>query len=471
MRASASLSPRLYLHTLGCPKNDADSHVLARSLRSAGVNVVDDPDECTHVLINTCGFIRDAKEESIAAILQACARHGGERVLVMGCLVERYRQELAAGIPEVGGWFGLGQEDELIRHLQRARAGGATTDGAAAEEAASDDAAAGGAAEEDDPHGTAAGASYAYIKISDGCDEPCTFCAIPAIKGGYHSIDTATIMAEVDACLCEGARELVLVGQDTAIWRSGDLDLRGLLDLISADERVARVRVMYLQPEHVSDALLEYMAATPKVCRYLDIPLQHADGQMLTSMGRWGDGHAYRELIERARRFMPDVSLRSAFIVGFPGETEERFQTLLDFVDEVGFDHAGGFVYSPEEGTVGATLRPRVRKRTAIERLNRLTELLAMRAQERHGRLVGETLSVIIDAVGPFEEDEGDLPVAAIGRAEGQAPDVDGVTYIEGDLPGDIKPGDLIWVTMTDAVGHDMIGRWAERHDGSSDET
>ncbi len=446
MRAPVGPSPRLYLHTLGCPKNDADSRTLARTLEQHGVTVVGDPASATHVLINTCGFIQDAKEESIAAILQACARHGGPQVLVMGCLVERYRDELQAGIPEVGGWFRLGEESQVADMLRAVSPSAAVT--------------------AFEPAGLAAGcsaaqgeASYAYIKISDGCDELCTFCAIPAIKGRYYSLDAESILIEVDACLVQGARELVLVGQDTAVWRSGDMDLRGLIDRILADERVARVRVMYLQPEHVSDGLLEYMARTPRVCRYLDIPLQHTHPEVLKRMGRWGDGTVYGGLIAHARRLMPDVSVRSTFIVGFPGETEEHFQQLLDFVDDMGFDHAGGFVYSPEEGTVGATLRPRVRKRVAIERLNRLTELLALRAQDVHGRLLGKSLPVMIDALGPFGDDEGESGVAAVGRTEGQAPDVDGVTYIEGALPEGVRPGDVVSVTMTDAVGHDMIGR------------
>ncbi len=217
--------PRVYVHTLGCPKNEADSRALVRSLLAAGVTMTEDPSDATHILVNTCGFIQDAKEESIGAILDACTCYPDKAVLVMGCLVERYRDELASGIPEVSGWFGLtGGADEaaLLRTLTfGAEPALHTGNGSSARrDAVRSDAA------------RVAGSSYAYVKISDGCDEPCTFCAIPGIKGAYYSVATADILREADACLAEGARELVLVGQDTAVWTSGGLDLVDLVDLL-----------------------------------------------------------------------------------------------------------------------------------------------------------------------------------------------------------------------------------------------
>jgi ribosomal protein S12 methylthiotransferase len=463
MRLPAVAPSRVYIHTLGCPKNEADSRGLARSLLVAGVSVTDDPAHCTHIVINTCGFIQDAKEESIAAILEACAEYGGERVLVRGCLVERYRVELEADIPEVGGWFGLTDNACLVDAVRAgvkvspsvATTGSTVLTGEVDVEGATGKYAATPAPTVCPLVDTGRPVSYAYIKISDGCDELCTFCAIPAIKGPYYSVDTAAILAEVDACLREGVREIVLVGQDTAVWRDGDRDLSGLLRLLATDERVRRLRVLYLQPEHVGDDLLQCMAEVPKLCRYLDIPLQHAEAEILRRMGRWGDGRAYRELLARARCLMPDVSMRSTFIVGFPGETEDQFQVLMDFVDDIAFDHAGGFIYSPEEGTRAATLRPRVRRREAMDRLNRLTGLIAARAQIVHERLIGSPLEVMIDVVDP---DEGE-DIAAVGRTEGQAPEVDGVTYIEGKIPPGLVVGDVVTVTITDAVGHDLIGR------------
>lgn len=394
-----------------------------------------DPGQATHILVNTCGFIRDAKEESLGAILDACARYPGKPLLVMGCLVQRYRDELQKEIPEVTAWFGLPDGPggtELMRWLGFPAAMGKSAEPVVLYRAA-----------------------YAYLKISDGCDEPCTFCAIPGIKGDYRSLSREEVLREAAACLAEGARELVLVGQDTAVWNDAGLDLTGLIDLLVADERVLRVRVLYLQPEHVSDDLLTYMAGQPRLCRYLDVPFQHSDREVLRRMGRWGDGEAYLRLLERARRLMPDVAVRSTFIVGFPGETEAQFEHLLRFVDDAEFDYAGGFVYSPEEGTKAAALRPRVGRAVALRRLNRLSGLLAERAESRHREMVGSCVKVMIDSVE--EGDEWDA-VTAIGRTAGQAPEVDGVTYVEGSLPTGTGVGDIVTVTVSAALGYDLVG-------------
>jgi ribosomal protein S12 methylthiotransferase len=432
----APAPPSVYIHTLGCPKNDADSRSLSRTLNSAGVRIAEDPAMATYILINTCGFIKDAKEESIGAILDACGNYGGGRVVVTGCLVERYLADLRVGIPEVAGWFGLSDTEGLLACL---RGDAAELPGAGV--------------------GPIQVGSYAYVKISDGCDELCSFCAIPAIKGKYYSVDPADILAEAGSCLAEGARELVLVGQDTAVWSHGALGLTGLVDLLAADERVRRIRLLYLQPEHVTDELLRYMAAQPKLCRYLDIPFQHADPVVLGRMGRWGGGNDYLELLARARRLMPDVSVRSTFIVGFPGETDEQFETLLDFAGDAGFDHAGGFIYSPEEGTSAAGLKPAVRRSVARERLNRLTSLLGAQAERQNRQLIDGRVAVMLDSRDPEELDEG---MAAVGRTAGQAPEVDGVTHIEGDLPDHYGPGDIVTVKVTDAMGYDLVGAYDE---------
>jgi ribosomal protein S12 methylthiotransferase len=407
-------------------------------LLEAGVMVVEDPAACTHILINTCGFIQDAKEESVNTVLNACARYPGRAVLVMGCLVERYRAELAEGIPEVAGWFGPAGEN-VESELRRVLAGGRLERGKAS-----------GASS----HAVAA---HAYLKISDGCDEPCSFCAIPAIKGPYYSVALADILREADSCLAGGARELTLVGQDTSRWTGEGLDLMGLVDTLSADERVKLIRVMYLQPERVTGEFLRYMASQPKICRYLDVPFQHSHRDVLRRMARGGDGDSYLELLERARRLTPDVSVRSTFIVGFPGEKKEHFEDLLRFVEKAGFDYAGGFVYSPEEGTMAAGFRPRVARAVARDRLNRLSALLGECAEREHLKFVGSQVEVMIDAVDARET--GDEAMA-VGRTAGQAPEVDGVTYVEGGLPSGIVPGDIVRVTVTAAVGYDLVGEY-----------
>jgi ribosomal protein S12 methylthiotransferase len=428
----------VYLHTLGCPKNEADSREVMRALAAAGVTLVQHPEEATHILLNTCGFIQDAKEESIGAILEACASYADKTVLAMGCLVQRYRAELVEGIPEVAGWFGLaGGDDEtaLVRLLAAGGSPGSVVSRALGTERPA--------------------SAYAYLKVSDGCDEPCTFCAIPAIKGPYRSLSTADILREAQACLTEGARELVLVGQDTSLWTDGDLDLAGLIDLLASDERVRRMRVMYLQPERVTDALLRHMAGQTKLCRYLDVPFQHSHPEVLRKMGRWGDGEAYLGILERARRLMPDVAVRSSLIVGFPGESEEHFEHLLDFAGRAEFDYAGGFIYSPEDGTAAEKLRPRVRRAIALRRLNSLTVLLGAHAERKHQRMVGSDVEVMIDSLDAEDAGEG---ATAVGRTAGQAPEVDGVTYIEGPLPQGTAIGDIVRVTVSAAVGYDLVG-------------
>jgi ribosomal protein S12 methylthiotransferase len=399
--------------------------------------LVEDPGEATHILLNTCGFIREAKEESIAAILEATAAYPDKRVMAMGCLVERYREELRQGIPEVSGWFGLVggvDQEELIRSLA-ADAGTHIRKGLVPPSAA-----------------------YAYVKISDGCDEMCTFCAIPGIKGAYRAARSAEILAEAGVCLDLGARELVLVGQDTARWEGDGLDLTGLAARLTGDPRLTWLRVMYLQPEHVTDSFLRYMGEGGKLCPYLDLPLQHSHPEILRQMGRAGDGDSYLELLARARRVIPGVAVRSAFIVGFPGETEGHFEHLLDFVREAEFDYAGAFVYSPEEGTPAARLRPAVPKRVARERFIRLNAVLAEVAEAVHGRQVGVTVDVMVDALTP---DGDETEAEAVGRTRGQAPDVDGVVHVEGRLPDGVEVGDVIRVTIDAAVGYDFVGTYA----------
>ncbi len=451
MSRDVSGSSRVYIHTLGCPKNEADSRRLARSLAAAGAFIVTGPEEATHILVNTCGFIREAKEESISAILEATATYPDKKVVAVGCLVERYRRELEVGIPEVAGWSGLigGPEQvELVQALDRVETGAFPE---------SSKGVVGGA-----PLSLVAvpcaAVPYAYVKISDGCDELCTFCAIPGIKGRYGASSPAEILAEAEACLAVGAKELVLVGQDTARWENEGLDLTALVGALARDPRVTWLRVMYLQPEHVGEAFLTRMGEGGKLCPYLDLPLQHSHPAVLRRMGRAGDGDSYLRLLDRARRLIPGVAIRTAFIVGFPGETEDYFENLLQFVREAEFDYAGAFVYSPEEGTPAARLMPRVPQRVARERFNRLSQVLAETAEAAHARQVGGTVEVMVDEIEPSQSSEGPQ---VVGRTRGQAPEVDGVVYIEGELPDRVRVGDVIKVTIESAVGYDFVGGWA----------
>jgi ribosomal protein S12 methylthiotransferase len=438
MPSAVEPTARVHFLTLGCPKNEADSRTVLRRLAAAGAMETEDPAGATHIVVNTCGFIEDAKQESIDAILSVCADYPGKQVLVVGCLVERYRHELEQGIPEVAGWFGV-VGDDVTGELVRVVAGGEQTPAKAVTARISEV------------------RSYAYIKISDGCDESCTFCAIPGFKGTYESVATEVILREVDACLAEGAKELVLVGQDTTRWQSGELDLRGLIHLLGEDARVTRIRVMYLQPARLDDAFLEFMASHRKLCNYLDVPFQHSHREILRRMGRRGDGAAYQGMLARAREVMPGATLRSTFIVGFPGETDKHFEHLLEFVRAARFEYGGGFVYSPEEGTVAASFGSGVRLAVARKRLNTLNDAMLESGERERSRLVGAEVEVMIDSLGGEESIE---EAVAIGRTEGQAPEVDGVTYLRGQLPDDVAVGDVVRVLISDVWGCDLIGEF-----------
>ncbi|GAB4253623.1 MAG: 30S ribosomal protein S12 methylthiotransferase RimO [Thermoleophilia bacterium] len=440
---------RVYIETLGCPKNEADSGRLARRLAAAGAEVVAGPEAASHLVINTCGFIQEAVEESIDALLELTGTFPGRRVAAYGCLVERSRDELARELPEVDAWFGIAEFDDLVRFVAGVPSEPAeAADTAAAKSLSSE---AGG---------------YAYIKISDGCDHRCSFCAIPAIKGPYRALPRAEIWEQADAALAAGAGELVLVGQDTAVWYEDDVSLEDLIEELAADSRTRWLRLLYLQPENVSAGLLSLMSRHPKLCRYLDIPFQHASRRILRSMGRWGDVAAYRDLLAQARDAMPEVSLRSTFIVGYPGETAEDFEELLEFVQQTDFDHAGVFAFSPEAGTRAASLPGRPREEVVAERLYRLSGALNDSAEKRASEQVGRTIPVILDSVQPTAAESGQTEVRAaeveaiaIGRQERQAPEIDGVVFVTGRLPAGTLPGEFAEVEIVESLGVDLVGR------------
>lgn len=426
----------VYLHTLGCPKNEADSGTLGRHLRRAGVPLAAEPEEASHIVVNTCGFIEAAREESIEAILEAGAGYPAARLFVMGCLVERYRDELVAGLPEVAGWYGLSEVDSLVSLL--------------ATEARPAKGGPGGA------HWPSAQAAqtFSYIKVSDGCDHVCSFCAIPAIKGPYAALGLQAVVEQAQSALEAGARELILVGQDTAIWRSDRLDLLGLVDLLAEDARVDRVRLLYLQPENVTERLLTFMTTHDTLCRYLDIPFQHASRSVLRRMARAGNGDSYLELIRRAREKMPDVSLRSTFIVGFPGETEDDVDELLRFVAKAGFDHAGVFAYSPEEGTKAASLPGQLAPEVVAERMRRVGQALIDSGEAAAAGRVGTHVRVLLESLSSEEGPEGTW---GAGRTCGQAPEIDGVTFLTGPVPPGAQVGGLVDGVVEEAAGYDLL--------------
>ena len=421
--------------TLGCPKNEADSDRLEAALRGAGhrpaaLGAAD------LLLVNTCGFIDAAKQESIDALLDACelAHERGARVAAYGCLVARHAGELRAELPEVDVFspFDLGPVLDLLEH-----AGPPAGDG---EESA-------GAASPDRPRRRLR-PLHAYLKISDGCDRRCTYCAIPLIKGTYEAVPARQVLRDAEAALGRGARELVLVGQDTSRWRAPGY---GGLDRLLADLRrlgSTWLRLLYLQPDGVSEAVLEALAA--HAVPYLDLPLQHASRRVLREMGRRGDGLTYLELLDRVRGVLPDIALRSTFIAGFPGETEADVDELVDFIEAAGLAVAGVFPFDPQEGTLAAGLPHQVPEAVREERAARVGDAVARAADDYWRGFVGREVDVLLERGSRGASPE------AIGRIAQQAPDVDGSTIVSGAIG---RRGQIVRALVDDVAGYHLLAR------------
>jgi ribosomal protein S12 methylthiotransferase len=384
------------------------------------------------VIVNTCGFIDAAKEESISAILEAAAsaHQRGARIAAVGCLVERYRDELAEELPEVDLWCGL-DTAPLLAALREADGGGESAVGR-------------GAAV---PVPRRPRPVTSYLKISDGCDRRCAYCAIPLIKGDYETVAAAEILRAGRAALAAGARELVLVGQDTSRWtqpRWGGLE-RLLAELEALAAHAVWLRLLYLQPDGIDQALLE--AISQHAVPYVDVPLQHASGAVLRRMKRRGDGAAYLDLLARVRSALPGVAVRSTFIAGFPGETDDEFDELLDFVREAGLAAAGVFPYDAQEGTRAAALSDQVPAALAFERAAQLGDALDDVAARFWRGLTGRTLEVLIERGTRIP---GGI---AVGRCTLQAPDVDGRTFVRGTA---LRRGQVVRAVATGGVGYDV---------------
>jgi ribosomal protein S12 methylthiotransferase len=434
--------PRLGMISLGCPKNLVDSEIMLGELARRGYEVVSELADAETVVVNTCAFIEEAKQESIDAILEVVARKGAgvERVLVAGCMVNRYGEELAREIPEIDGFVALDQLREVGEVVELG--GGPPLP--APSHLVFDHTA---------PrllttHG------YAYLKVAEGCNNPCTFCAIPIWRGRFRSRTIESLVAEARQLAGEGIVELNLIAQDTTRYGE-DLGLgrHGLVRLVEAllaATDIPWIRFLYAYPTTLDEDLLRLMGGERRFCSYLDMPLQHSHGEMLKAMRRGGDAGRYLRLLERARQLVPDVSLRSTFIVGFPGETEEHFRDLLGFVARARFDHLGAFAYSPEPGTPSAELAARVPKQVARRRLRQLLEAQRPIALARRQRLVGQRLEVLVE--GACGETEHLLQ----GRHQGMAPEIDGRILIND---GEAAPGTLATVEIGEAYADDLVGR------------
>ncbi len=420
---------RLKAVTLGCSKNTVDTEHLLSRLPDGEFEIVTDDSPVDVLLVNTCGFIGDAKEESIAAVLEAveCKKRGdtGE-VIVFGCLSQRYGAELKQEIPEVDAWYGARDLAPVLRHL------GVSPDSAVRRRPRD-------------------GKGYAYLKISEGCDRRCSYCAIPFIRGAHRSVPMEELVEEARMLAEDGVRELILIAQDTTYYGLDLYHRRALAELIerlSAIEGIRWIRIHYSYPADFPEDVLDQMADNPKVCKYLDIPLQHIADGVLERMHRNVDGAWTRALISALRSRVPGVVLRTTMIVGHPGETEEEFSQLLDFVREARFERLGAFTYSEEEGTYGAEhFRDDVPQEEKQSRLDRLMSLQSGISYEYNLSRVGSELDVLVDEVLP----DGTL----VCRSQYESPEVDGEIIVR-DASDAVRVGEFIRVMVTAAGEYDL---------------
>ena len=427
--------------SLGCPKNLVDTEVMLGQLVDKGYSIAADPSDSDIVVINTCGFIEPAKKESIDTILRAARLKESDpdkKLIVAGCLVQRYGKELKKQLPEVDHFVSLndveriveacGQEFEERLETQPAEY---IYDGKVRRILTTP-------------------TSYAYLKIAEGCDHVCAFCAIPSMRGAYRSRTISSICTEAADLARQGVKELVLISQDSTIY-GGDLGLKEGLAILSEElcktEGIEWIRIMYCYPNSLRQSFLDVMSREEKICRYIDMPLQHASGPVLARMKRGGNSEIYRKMIDNIRRTVPGVAIRTTFIAGFPGETDEDFDTLMDFVRDMKFDRVGVFLYSDEEGTSGFDLHPKVPYKTKIQRRKELMTLQAEISRKKNRGWIGQPVHALVDGL----DSRGIL-----ARMYSQAPDVDGVVRIQGNQA---LAGDFLNVRITGAGEYDLSAR------------
>ena len=435
---------KVYFVSLGCPKNQVDTEIMLGVVRDQGHELVDSAEEADTLVVNTCGFIEDAKQESIDTILelaQAKAAGQGKRLVVAGCLSQRYPEELAKEMPEVDNFLGSADMLGLAQVLQ----GGAARMGVSP---------LGRRAylyDHTTPRQVSGKRHSAYLKIAEGCDRPCAFCIIPKLRGAQRSRTISSIVAEAEALVGNGARELCLVAQDLTTYGT-DLDDRPsfelLLDGLCQVRDLRWIRLHYAFPTTVTDGLLRQISSEPKIATYLDVPLQHVDTDVLKRMRRGYTEKVVRDLVDRLRAQSNYIHLRTTMLVGHPGETEAAFQRLYQFVAEGQIDHLGVFPWSREDGTPSALLPGRVDPEEAEERRLALMELQEEIRQARQEAMIGREIEVLVEGIS--EESEFLLE----GRHEGQAPGIDGKVIL---TDGSAEPGDFVRARVTQAEAHDLV--------------
>lgn len=431
---------------LGCAKNQVDGEMLMASLKSAGYELSDDAALADVAIVNTCGFIATAQKESIDEILELCQlkKEGRiQKIVVTGCLAERFQDEIMKEIPEVDGVFGIGANAEIAKWIGEVLKGKKTS------------------AFPDKLQMPLCGdrelstpSYFAYIKIAEGCDNNCTYCAIPMIRGGFRSRTMESIVEEARALVEDGAKELILIAQDTTrygIDLYGEYKLPALLKELCKLDGLRWLRILYCYPDCFTDELIDVIASEEKIVKYVDLPLQHASARVLKRMGRHGDRASLTALIEKMRARIPGLTLRTTFITGFPGETEEDFTELAEFVKEIKFDRMGCFAYSQEENTPAARLPEQIDEEVKEQRAEYIMETQMVIQEEQSEQFVGKTLEVLVEGFDRYAE-------CYFGRSAMDAPDIDGKVFIEKPEAGKLVFGSMVPVLIDSAIDGDLFG-------------
>ncbi len=435
--------------SLGCDKNLVDSEVMLGIIEKNGYRIVDSEEDADIIVINTCCFIHDAKEESIQTILEMAEYKKTGRLkalIVTGCLAQRYKEEILSEIPEVDAVLGTASYDKIAETIRRALERG-------------------GFVELSDINAlplvdtkrlVTTGGHFAYLKIAEGCDKHCTYCIIPKLRGNYRSVPMERLLKEAQELAEQGVKELILVAQETTVYGKdiyGEKSLHLLLRKLCEIRSLRWIRVLYCYPEEIYDELIKVMKEEKKICRYLDLPIQHSEDEILRRMGRRTTRQQLISTVEKLRREIPDIVLRTTLITGFPGETKEQHEALMDFVDEMEFERLGVFTYSPEEDTSAADFPGQIPEEVKEERRAELMELQQEIAFDRAEEMAGKELLVMIEGKVADED-------AYVGRTYMDAPNVDGLIFVNTDR--ELVSGDFAKVTVTGAVEYDLIGELSD---------
>lgn len=431
--------------SLGCDKNLVDSEVMLGLLDAKGYQMVDDETLADVIVVNTCCFIHDAKEESIQTILEMAQYKTKGRLkalIVTGCLAQRYQKEILEEIPEVDAVLGTTSYDKIVETVEEALAGNGHLKLADVDALPLVDV----------KRLVTTGGHYAYLKIAEGCDKHCTYCIIPKIRGNYRSVPMERLLKEAEELAEQGVKELILVAQETTLYGKdlyGEKSLSKLLRELCKINGIRWIRILYCYPEEIDDALIQVMKEEKKICHYLDLPIQHANDTILKRMGRRTSKQQLKKIVRKLRQEIPDIALRTTLITGFPGETQEQHEELMEFVDEMEFDRLGVFTYSPEEDTPAAEMSDQISEEVKEERQAELMELQQDIVFDQAEDMIGQEVLVMIEGKVADEN-------AYVGRTYKDAPNVDGLIFINTDE--ELMSGDFAKVKVTGALEYDLIG-------------